>query len=74
MAHPFYTPANSLRSKVKLAMFMELGTREISGMGGRSATLLTPMWRASPGKLKQLLLESTQHMVQEKKPLELFRR
>ena len=47
---------------------------EISGMGGRSSTLFVPMWRASPGELQQLLVESTRRMVREKKPLELFRR
>ena len=45
---------------------------EMSGIGGRSATLLAPTWNASPGKLQRLLLESTRHMVQEKKPSELF--
>ena len=47
---------------------------EISGTGGRSATLLVPTWRASFGELQQLLLESTQRMVRRKKPLELFHR
>ena len=46
---------------------------EISGTGGRSATLIAPTWRASPGELQQLLLESTRRIVREKKPLELFR-
>ena len=32
---------------------------EISGMGGCSATLVAPTWRASPGELQQLLFEST---------------
>ena len=32
---------------------------EISGTGRRSATLLAPTWRASPGELQQLLLELT---------------
>ena len=36
---------------------------EISGMGGCSATLLALTWRASPGELQQLLLESTRRMV-----------
>ena len=39
---------------------------EISGTGRRSATLLTPFWRASPGKLRRLLLELTGCLVQEK--------
>ena len=47
---------------------------EISGTGGRSATLLAPTWRASPGELQQLLLDSKRRMAREKKPLELFRR
>ena len=46
---------------------------EISGTGGRSATLLAPTWRASPGELQQLLLELTRRMVREEKPLEAFR-
>ena len=47
---------------------------EIPETGGRSATLLAPTWRTLPGELQQLLLESTRRTVQEKKPLELFRR
>ena len=35
---------------------------EISGTGGRSATLLAPTRRASPGELQQLHLESTQRI------------
>ena len=31
---------------------------EISGTGGRSATLLAPTWRASPGELQLLLLDN----------------
>ena len=45
---------------------------EIS-LGGRSATLFTPMWRASLGELQRLLLELTWRMVREEKPLEVFR-
>ena len=47
---------------------------EIPGTGGRSATPLAPMWRASPGELQRLLLESTRRMVREKKPLKVLRR
>ena len=50
-----------------------LVTSEISGMRRRNDTLLSPLWRASPGELLQLVFESTRRMVREKKPLELFR-
>ena len=46
---------------------------EISGTGGRNATLLAPTWRASLGELQRLLLELTRRMVREEKPLEVFR-
>ena len=45
---------------------------KILKMGGRRAMVLTPMWWTSPGKLWRQLLELTQHMVWERKPLELF--
>ena len=44
------------------------------GMGRRSAMLLTPSWRASPGELRRLLLDLTERLVREEKPLEPFRR
>ena len=47
---------------------------EISRTGGRSATLLSPTWRASPGELHRLLRELMRRVVREKNPLELFRR
>ena len=47
---------------------------EISGTGCCSATLLTPSWRASNGKLQRLVFKSTRRVVWEKKPLELFYR
>ena len=46
---------------------------EISGTGRRSATLLSPTWRASPGELHRLLRELMRRVVRVKKPLELFR-
>ena len=46
---------------------------EISWMGCRSAALLTPMWRASPGELNKLLLKLIQRTVREKKALKFFR-
>ena len=45
---------------------------EFSRTGPRSATPLPPTWRASSGELQQLHLESTGHVLREKKPLELF--
>ena len=45
---------------------------EISGKGGRSAPLLAPTWKGSPGELQQLLLESTRPMVHEEKPYVFF--
>ena len=47
---------------------------EISGTGHCSATLFRPSWRASPGELRQLLLELTEHLDGKEKPLEPFRR
>ena len=47
---------------------------EISGMGGRGATLFSPMWRALLGELFQLLLELTGCLVCEENPLEHFHR
>ena len=44
-----------------------------SETGGRSTMPLSPTCRASPGELHQLLLELTQCVVREEKPLELFR-
>ena len=46
---------------------------EISGTGGRNATLLAPTWRASLGELQQLLLKLTRRMVRGEKLLEVFR-
>ena len=43
-----------------------------SGTEGHSAMPLSPTWTASPGELHQLLLELTQRVVREEKPLELF--
>ena len=45
---------------------------DISGTGGRIATLFTPSWRALPGELHKLLFGPRQHTVWEKKPLEAF--
>ena len=45
---------------------------EISGTGRGSTTLLSPTWKASPGKLHWLVLQLVRCMVWEKKPLELF--
>ena len=39
---------------------------EILGTGGRSAKLFVPMWRASPGEIQQLLLESLRLEIGEK--------
>ena len=47
---------------------------EISWTGRRSAALLTPTWRASPGELHKPLLESIRRTVREKKPLKVFAR
>ena len=37
-----------------------------SGTGGRSAMPLTPIWRALPGELQQLLFELRRRLVREK--------
>ena len=44
---------------------------EMSGTGGRSATLLTSTWRALLGELQRLLLELTPRGSREKH-LEIF--
>ena len=48
-------------------------TSEFSGTGRRSATPLSPTWRASPGELQRLHLKLTRCVLRERKPLELFR-
>ena len=47
---------------------------EILWMGRRSTALLTPTWRASPGKLHKPLLELIRCTIREKKVLEVFPR
>ena len=46
---------------------------EISGRGGRIATLHIPSWTPSPGELHKLLFKRTRRAVREKKLLEVFR-
>ena len=67
----YYINSRNLCMCVCVRVFV---TSKISGTGGDSATLLAPTWRASPGKLQQLLLGSTGCLVGEKKPLEPIRR
>ena len=47
-------------------------TSEFSGTGHRSAAPLSPTWRASPSELQRQHLRSTQSVLRERKPLELF--
>ena len=67
----YYINSRILCVCVSVSVFV---TSEISAMGCRSGTLLSPTWRASRGELCRLVFQFVRCMVREKKPLELFHR